>query len=178
MASPSVEYLRNMFQILPQGHDKALKQAFYNTAANLFVIFACAAAVAVYFVLEAFLKPLLWAVLCGSFLYPLKRSLTNRLRGWLTGLNTSNTPFIVGVAILPFGVVNKTSDSIYNALVTHYKLIFSIIFGVPLSYLLYQFGPLHTIFAWIHSVFGFVYEVLGYFSSIWVRQYKRQSAYR
>lgn len=104
MASPSLEYFNSVFQYVPQGHEKALKQAFYNTAANIFILFACAALIAVYFILNPFLRPLCWAVLCGTFLYPFKRSLTNVLKKWLNGLRTSDTPFAVGLVILPVQV--------------------------------------------------------------------------
>ncbi|CAE1308736.1 unnamed protein product [Acanthosepion pharaonis] len=114
MASPSFEYFRssfdNVFQILPQGHEKALKKALYNTAANFFVIFASLVVVAGYFVLQAFLRPLLWAVLCGTFLYPFKRTLTSGLRSWLQGLDQSGTPFAAGLVLLPLKSVHDVSE--------------------------------------------------------------------
>ncbi|XP_064595051.1 transmembrane protein 245-like isoform X2 [Liolophura sinensis] len=172
MASPSSQEqfrpLDNIYQILPQGHEKALKQAFYNTLAILFVIVACAAGIAVYFILESFVRPLLWAVLCGTFLYPFKRSLTSTLRRWLTGLNDSGTPFALGFVLLPVTVVDQTSEGLRKAILKNLKLVLGICAGVPALYLLYHFGPLRKIFCVCQFCYNFVYGLLGYFSSLWI----------
>ncbi|KAJ8307178.1 hypothetical protein KUTeg_015262 [Tegillarca granosa] len=158
----------NVLSSLPQGHDKAFKQALYTTAANLFVLFAFAAAIALYFILEAFLRPLLWAVLCGTFLYPFKRSLTNSLRTWLIGLQKSGTPFIIGVITIPVHTVDKTYETISFEFTKHVKLIFSAICGILCLYFLWHFGPVKLIFSGLQSSFMFVYELLGYFTSFWL----------
>ncbi|GAB1600200.1 transmembrane protein 245-like isoform X1 [Argonauta hians] len=172
MASPSFEYFRssfdNVFQILPQGHEKALKKALYNTAANFFVIFASLVVVAVYFVLQAFLRPLLWAVLCGTFLYPFKRTLTSVLRSWLQGLHESGTPFAAGVVLIPIKSVNDISEIISNTLIKHLKLIIVGAVGLPCLNLLYYFGPIDSIFSWIYNFFFFLYKIIQCFSSGWV----------
>ena len=157
-----------LLNIVPKEHEKAIKQAFYNTAANIFVLLACVAAVAVYFILEAFLKPLLWAVLCGAFLNPFKRSLTNVLRNWLNGLNASGTPFLVGLVVTPIKCADETADYVFNAITQHFKLILCMFVAIPAAYVLWHFGPLWSIFGAFQSIFFFTYDLLGYFSSFWV----------
>ena len=134
--------LNSVLHNLPQGHEKAFKQALYTTAANIFVLFAGAAAVAVYFILEAFLRPLLWAVLCGTFLYPFKRTLTSVLRSWLKGLHDSTTPFVVGIAMIPVNVVDNSYEALYSNLSSNIKYIAGAVIAVTIVFLLWHFGPL------------------------------------
>lgn len=65
-------FVDRMFNLLPQGHEEALTNAFYNVAVVCFLVAGGGAAMAVYFILQPFLKPLLWAILVGSVLHPLK----------------------------------------------------------------------------------------------------------
>lgn len=153
---------------LPKEHEKAIKQAFYNTAANIFVLLACAAAVAVYFILESFLKPLLWAVLCGAFLYPFKRTLTKSLKTWLARLRMSETPFVVGLAITPIKCADNAIEYVCNTVLQNTKSIVGICFGLLAVYVFLHFGPLWDIFMFVQKLFFFLYDLLGYFSTFWV----------
>ncbi|XP_069121345.1 transmembrane protein 245-like isoform X2 [Argopecten irradians] len=171
MASPSLDFrspFNNVLNNLPQGHEKAFKQAIYTTAANLFILIAVGAAVAVYFILEVFLRPLLWAVLCGTFLYPVKRSLTSWLRRWLHGLQTTNTPFVLGVAFIPIKAIDRVYGNVFNKFMQHIRMILGGFAGIVLTYLLWHFGPAKNILYGLRSIFYFIYEVLGYFTSFWI----------
>ena len=172
MASPDVESkfsrFQNVFQSLPQGHDKALKQAFYNTAATLFAVIVCCAGVAVYYILEAFLRPLLWAVLCGAFLHPFKNTLTSFVQGWLKSLRTSGTPLAVGTVLLPVQLVNGLTETLASVLFAQYKVIIASSIALPTAYIVYYFGPMRQIFVILQTTFYFVYDALGYFNALWV----------
>ncbi|CAG5130480.1 unnamed protein product [Candidula unifasciata] len=168
MSTPSLEYLNTVWQYLPQGHEKALKQAFYNTAANIFVVIAAAVAVTVYFILAPFIRPLYWALLCGTFLYPFKRSLTNLLRQWLKGLDKSGTPFAVGLAILPLQIGNSLAESISTIIWSNIKIVLGLFLGIPSIYWVYYFTPLRKAIPFLGMLLSWLYEFLEYFSTSWV----------
>lgn len=144
MASQS-EYARPSFfdisNIVPQGHEKALKQAFYNVAAILFVVFVFVAGIAVYYVLEPFLQPLLWAVLFGSVLHPLKHSLTVVLKNWLNNLHNTSTPLALGVMMFPLGIVDRISEAMWNFTVQYALAFISVISLVCGTLLVYSCVP-------------------------------------
>lgn len=171
MSTPSLEYLNNVWQYLPQGHEKPLKQAFYNTIANIFIVLAGAVSVAVYFILAPFIRPLYWALLCGNFLYPFKRSLTNVLRQWLKGLQDSGTPFAVGMILLPFKIANTLAESMTMMIWANIKLLFGIAFAISAMYILYHFIPLSYLFDILCSFLNFLYDFVEYFNSYWVSCY-------
>lgn len=171
MADFKSPFMNSMLQSLSQGHEKAFKQALYTTAANIFLLLAGASAIAVYFILEAFLRPLLWSVLCGTFLYPFKRELTSILRQWLRGLQDSGTPFAIGIAYIPIRGLDYTYVMVFDrTLVRHWKLLCGAVISLFLMYILWYFGPVKRILDISYAVFMFVYEVLGYFTSFWVCQ--------
>lgn len=175
MATPTTaESLRspfeNVFQILPQGHDKALKQAFYNTAATLFVVIVCCAAVAVYYILEHFLGPLLWAVLFGTFLFPFKSTLTSVVRTWLQSLTSSGTPLIVGTVLLPVQVLDRTSSRFGTFVWSNLYAVLGACIALPIVYLVFYFWPIGDILNFFYATFIVTYDALGYFSAIWVSQ--------
>lgn len=169
--SPSFAELRSpldsFINIIPAGHEKALKQAFYNAATLLFVFLSCGAAVVMFFVMEIFLRPLVWAVLCGTALYPFKYTLSSALDSWLQGLEDSGTPLVVGTVAIPLTLLNFASEVLGQLVSQWYKVLIGVVVGLPLAYLGYQF--MDSVWYGLYSVFYVLYEALDYFSTLWVR---------
>lgn len=171
MAS-STDLLRSPFEtmmnLVPQGHDKALKQAFYNTGATLFAVIVCCGVVAVYYILEAFLSPLLWAVLCGTFLHPFKHTLTFYVTRWLQNLRQSGRPLVVGTVFLPFQILDGVAEIIVSFVFNNLKFLAYLGIALPSLYLFLVFAPIQVLISAVSAVFLFVYNILGYFTAIWV----------
>jgi len=174
MASPlpSREFLRskfdNVFQILPEGHDKALKQAFYSTAATLFVVLACCAAIAVYHILLPFIRPLMWALLCGTVLFPLKYRLVSASRQWLGGLRKSGTPLLLGTVLLPVTVADSAVTKAGSVLQLYIVPVALMSVLLPALY--------YLVFVWLSrafldtllAIFSCIDTAVGYFHALWV----------
>ena len=147
--------------------DKALKHAFYNTAALVFLFLSAAAAVAVYFVLEAFLRPLLWASLCGAFLYPFKRKLTGALKDYLESLSKSGTP-LVGLLAVPLHLTDSFSDTVGWFLVEKIRVLIAMAVIIPCIYWLYVFQPFMEILWLLQTAGSLLYFVLDCFKNPYV----------
>lgn len=126
---------------LPQGHDKPLKQAVYNAVALLLLFLCCAAGWALFLILEPFIKPLMWALLVGSVLHPLKRSLRDKFQDWFQTLETTHTPVVLGILLLPINIANNISEFIGDTLLRHIKLIVSLSFFIIFVPILYFYTP-------------------------------------
>ncbi|XP_063221270.1 transmembrane protein 245 [Bacillus rossius redtenbacheri] len=148
MATPSTEFarfpfenVRNLLGVFPQGHEKALKHAFYNALALVLLVGCGGVAWASLVILEPFVKPLIWALLCGSVLHPLKRSLATNLFTWLENLEASSAPVLFVILMTPVKFVDRLSERIGNSLSAHLKVILLVVCTVCLFQLLYYYTP-------------------------------------
>ncbi len=152
LRSPFVE---RVISLLPRGHEEAMKQAFYNVAAICLFIMMAGAAMAVYFILEPFVKPLLWAILVGSVLHPVKQKSTVAACNWLSQLREENTLLVFGFLSVPLQFVNKSTEWIGTALISHLKLLLSLTVGLHLVHILKQhcsFSDLVYLYEYVTSI--------------------------
>ncbi|KAL1501630.1 hypothetical protein ABEB36_006926 [Hypothenemus hampei] len=169
---------------LPQGHDKPVKQALYNAVALFLLFVACAAALGLYMILEPFVKPLMWAVLVGSALHPLKRSLRDLFQDWFQMLEDTNTPAILGLILMPLNIFNKISECIGMFFWEKLKVILAIAVLIPVIIVIYKFTPsimvslLWTCLLWIYKSLNYAisnssitivtFIILAYFALVFL----------
>lgn len=152
LRSPFVE---RVISLLPRGHEEAMKQAFYNVAAICLFIMMAGAAMAVYFILEPFVKPLLWAILVGSVLHPLKRRSTVSACNWLSQMKENNTLLVFGFLFVPLQAVNKGTEWMGTALFSHIKLLFSLTLGFHLVHIIKQHCSLSDVVYLYENIVSF-----------------------
>lgn len=128
--------------IVPQGHEKALKLAFYNTIALVFLVCVVCILIAVHFILEPFLRPLLWSLLFGCALHPFKRKLVQISGKWLSKLKRNRTPFVIGAAFLPLTILDWALESIKAIIMQYQKLVKFIAVFFVFSYLFIFYFPI------------------------------------
>lgn len=116
-------------------YEKPLKNAFYNGIALLLLCVCSFFAWGSFKILEPFLKPLFWALLCGSVLHPLKYRLSSNFKSWIIFLENTdfNPPFIIGIVSCPAKIIIDLSEFVGDYVKKQWR---KIMFGISLFILL------------------------------------------
>lgn len=162
LRSPFVE---RVISLLPRGHEEAMKQAFYNVAAIFLFILMAGATMAVYFILEPFVKPLLWAILVGSVLHPVKQKSVVVTSNWLSELREANTLLIFGFLSVPLQVINKSAEWMGTTLVNNLKPILILTISFPLVHIIKQYYSFSD-FVYLYDHFSGVVQNISFSADI------------
>ena len=65
------------------GHELAFRQALFTAVGQFFLVLVLLICYQLYLILQTFLKPLVWAALTGTVLFPLKSFLAFGAREWI-----------------------------------------------------------------------------------------------
>lgn len=128
-------------QFIPQGYDQALRNAFYNVAAIVFVGCVAAAAWSVYMIFQPFVQPLLWAVLCGSLLHPAKHTVTAWMQGWLSEVHSTHGLLSVSLALMPLRLLDTASEVVGRFVVRHVRSVVTVTVILPVVYIVIHHTP-------------------------------------
>lgn len=159
--TPIMNNLLNILSGLSAGHEKALKQGIYNAVALFLLCIVSSAGYGLYLILRPFLKPLIWALLCGSVLFPFKYYLSTMVQSWFAEKEASHKPFLFSLAVVPMSTFDKVSEFLGSFLQKYLRYIVYTCLIVIGSVTIYKYTPAVLCYiTWkIFSIFNFV---LGY----------------
>ncbi|XP_073999911.1 transmembrane protein 245 isoform X2 [Rhodnius prolixus] len=137
----SMTEILNNLSTESEKNDNAFKLAVFNGIAIFLVIFAVVTICGVYFILQPFIKPLFWALLCGSALHPFKLAVATILRTQVVILESSSKPLYLNIICLPFSFILKISDALGEFLIRHLGLIIKFLGAVSALSVLHLYTP-------------------------------------
>ncbi|XP_065207429.1 transmembrane protein 245 [Planococcus citri] len=124
-----------------QNDEKNYKQAFYNVVGTFLMVVFSAASWGVFIILQPFLKPLLWALLCGSVLYPFKNRLSKKLHSWIDVLNKPSIVHIVtDVVCFPLLIFNHITDVLGRFVCDHFYAVIALLVLSVVQFIAPQFS--------------------------------------
>ncbi|KAI1708346.1 transmembrane protein [Ditylenchus destructor] len=151
---------------LDQEQKRALLFAFYNAVFIALLGLCLTGLFAAYQILFMFIRPMLWAALVGTMLFPFKRRLRDNLRGWLTQLDNEDRPLVIGVVLLPIQWIRTASEAIYESLFSMTGA-FCVVAYVALKVLTFD-DVFLRIFIWIDLLHHITDAAIGFLTQKWV----------
>lgn len=110
--------------------DQALLSAVYNTAAISLLVVCVGLCALLFVVLQAFVRPILWALLTSACLFSLKRLLTDVARRRLAEIERAESMLAFQLVLLPIGLVDSCVDWMWALLKRRYRNFIALLAAV------------------------------------------------
>ncbi|CAJ0942895.1 unnamed protein product, partial [Mesorhabditis belari] len=144
----------------------ALQNALYNTAMFVMLGLVCAALAALYNMMYMFLTPMLWAVLVGTVMFPLKRRVTDITQGWLENLQDNDTPLSIAILVAPYKLLYNASEIVFNTSMSATGGMIASVY-ILLKILSYERTFVYVI-SWIGRVYQIFDSFIHFFGKPWI----------
>jgi hypothetical protein len=118
--------------------ESALQTAIYGGVVNVVIIVAILLLLGAYLILQSFLKPLMWAVLCGFALFPFKHKATAAVDSWLSQLDSTNKPIALGLVMLPFDIFTLLSVQVEKVIFRWKRTTVAVIMSAVSMWMFYR----------------------------------------
>ncbi|CAD6236263.1 GSCOCG00012466001-RA-CDS [Cotesia congregata] len=136
-----IDNLLNVLSNFSVGHEKALKQSIYNAVALFLLCLVCFAGYGLYMIFQPFVKPLIWALLCGSVLFPFKLYITSSVKSWFAETENFYEILLINFTMVPIKIMDTISECIGSFLYGHIKYVKLIIISSSFAIIIYWYTP-------------------------------------
>lgn len=127
-----------------------------GTIYNIGVVFGIASLVAFIFVLAPFLKPLLWAVLIGAVVYPMKREMSAAMHNWFSNLEKRDGNIFLNILVIPVRTMDSLGERFVCFVKEHKNVLIGTLITLVSAKFIYEFAPRRLLcYSW--RVFMFVH---------------------
>lgn len=141
-----------------------LKAAIYN----LVIAAVVASCVGACLVLGPFLKPLIWALLVGAVLFPIKYALSSALKSWFRRLEQNDTHLVAAIALAPLEALETFGEYLWTSFIKHMQLLIGGVAGLVCLRLFIAYAPkgifcaLWRYVRWSHTLCTNILGLLDY----------------
>lgn len=141
-----------------------LKAAIYN----LVVAAVVASCVAACLVLGPFLLPLIWALLVGAVLFPIKYALASALKTWFNRLEQNDSHLVTAIALAPLDALDTFGEYLWTSFIRHMQILIGGGLGLVCLRLFIAYAPkgifcaLWRYVRWSHTLCTNVLGLLDY----------------
>uniref|UniRef100_A0A5K3FT64 Pecanex-like protein n=1 Tax=Mesocestoides corti TaxID=53468 RepID=A0A5K3FT64_MESCO len=152
--------------LLPLADRKAVKYSFYNIVSVICLFSVFLLCTAIFLVLRVFLRPILWALVVGTCLFPCKSGVTAYFRRFLKRQKENSYPFCLSVFLFPFKFFQSSISTLFDALWPKVIPFIIVFLSTGAFMFLHDFGLFALFGLFLSTIYSLLSDVLALISFV------------